>query len=134
MGDVRVPAWHSATGLHADNDRVYDAFGELLHNLPMSYTDLAARIGVSQPAVSRWASQVSHPSLGEMSAAYAAVADHLDGIREYLDRFGRVLVLIEEAVRLRAVEGARPSQPDSSPREPRRLELANRLRAALGQE
>ena len=107
MGENRVPAWYAATGLHAENDRVYASFQELLHQLPMSYTELAARIGVSQPAVSRWASDVSHPSLDEMSAAYAAVESRLGEIRDALSRFGEVLRLIDEALRLYESLGGR---------------------------
>lgn len=132
MGETRAPAWHAATGLHADNRRVYDAFRELLHHLPMSYTELAARIGVSQPAVSRWASHVSHPSLDEMSAAYAAVADQLDEIRQHLDHFGKVLGLIEEALQLQLRAPPEPVRFDPGRSEVRQRDLADRLRATLG--
>ena len=132
MGETRVPAWYAATGLHAENHRVYDAFRDLLHNLPMSYTELAARIGVSQPAVSRWASDVSHPSLDEMSAAYAAVAEHLDEIQEYPDRFGEVLGLIGQAIELYQIAPVEPVVLELSEREVARRQLTNRLRSMLG--
>lgn len=132
MGESRVPAWYAATGLHGDNHRVYDSFRELLHHLPMSYTELAARIGVSQPAVSRWASDVSHPSLDEMSATYAAVQAHLDEIGEYLEQFGEVLGLVEEAMHLYLVEMEDRRDPDPGPREITRRGLTDRLRQMLG--
>lgn len=146
MGAPRVPTWYAATGLQAENHRVYDAFRQLLHHLPMSYTELAARIGVSQPAVSRWALDKSHPSLDEMAAAYAAVAEHLDEIHDRLDRFGEVLGLIEQALRLHEGDpvgstsgpvaddpvdvGATPVPP--APLEDRRRKLTRRLRHTLG--
>ena len=132
MGDSRVPAWYAATGLRGENRRVYESFKNLLHNLPMSYTELAARIGVSQPAVSRWASDVSHPSLDEMSAAYAAVQAHLDEIGTHLERFGEVLRLVEEALRLYRIELERPATDTPEPREVDRQDLADRLRDKLG--
>ena len=132
MGDTRVPKWYAATGLHSENHRVYDAFRELLHHLPMSYTELAARIGVSQPAVSRWASDVSHPSRDEMAASYAAVASHLEEIQEYLLRFGEVLRLIEEALDLYELEAPAGSDGDAEERRVTRREVTHRLREMLG--
>jgi transcriptional regulator with XRE-family HTH domain len=96
--------WYAATGLHGDNQRVYDAFQEFLHNLPMSYTDLAACVGVSQPAVSRWATNVTHPSLQEMSEAVGVVRNCIDEIQANVDRFTEVLRLVEEAMRLYEIE------------------------------
>ena len=132
MGESRVPEWYAATGLRGENHRVYDTFRELLHHLPMSYTELAARIGVSQPAVSRWASDVSHPSLDEMAAVYAAVQAHLDEIGEHLEQFGQVLGLVEEALHLYRVEAEGPPVTDPEPRQVARRGLTDRLRQMLG--
>ena len=100
MGETRVPTWHAATGLQGDNSSVYRAFQEFLHNLPISYTDLAGSVGVSQPAVSRWASDVTHPSLEEMSAAVEVVRARLEECRFQTERFSAVLGLIEKAMQL----------------------------------
>lgn len=127
MGENRVPEWYAATGLHGENERVYQSFRELLHQLPMSYTELAARIGVSQPAISRWAADHSHPSLDEMSAAYAAVDSRLGEIRECLNRFGEVLRLIDESLQL--YESL--PEVDSERREATRRAVTQRLRATL---
>ena len=100
MGEARVPTWHAATGLQAESRRVYELFRDLLHHLPMSYTKLAGRIGVSQPAVSRWAADVSRPSLSEMAAVFDAVSDEVEEVRLHLDSLGEVLLLVQKAVRL----------------------------------
>jgi len=100
MGETRVPTWYSATGLDGENCRVYEAFQDFLHNLPISYTDLAASVGVSQPAVSRWAGDVTHPSLEEMSTAVEVVQTRLEECRMRTERVAEILGLIEEAMRL----------------------------------
>jgi transcriptional regulator with XRE-family HTH domain len=119
--------WYAATGLHGDNQRVYDAFQEFLHNLPMSYTDLAACVGVSQPAVSRWATNVTHPSLQEMSEAVGVVRNCIDEIQANVDRFTEVLRLVEEAMRLYEIEvqGRDDVDPDQQ-------RVTARLREELG--
>jgi transcriptional regulator with XRE-family HTH domain len=127
MAEARVPIWYAATGLLGDNQRVYDAFQEFLHNLPMSYTDLAACVGVSQPAVSRWATNVTHPSLQEMSEAVGVVRNCIDEIQANVDRFTEVLRLVEEAMRLYEidVQGRDDVDPDQQ-------RVTARLREELG--
>lgn len=127
MAEARVPAWYAATGLRGDNQRVYDAFQEFLRNLPMSYTDLAACVGVSQPAVSRWASNVTHPSLEEMSEAVGVVRTCIDEIQQQVDRFTEVLRLVEEAMRLYEIE--LEGRDDVDPHQQR---ITARLREELG--
>ncbi len=127
MAEARVPAWYAATGLRGDNQRVYDAFQEFLRNLPMSYTDLAACVGVSQPAVSRWASNVTHPSLEEMSEAVGVVRTCIDEIQQQVDRFTEVLRLVEEAMRLYEIK--LEGRDDVDPHQQR---ITTRLREELG--
>jgi predicted transcriptional regulator len=127
MAKARVPAWYAATGLRGDNQRVYDAFQEFLRNLPMSYTDLAACVGVSQPAVSRWASNVTHPSLEEMSEAVGVVRTCIDEIQQQVDRFTEVLRLVEEAMRLYEIK--LEGRDDVDPHQQR---ITTRLREELG--
>lgn len=127
MGEGRVPIWYAATGLHGENSLVYEAFQEFLHNLPISYTDLAGAVGVSQPAVSRWAGDVSHPSLDEMSSAVDVVRDRLDEIQRQTERFTHVLRLIEEAMRLYELEV--DGRVDIDRHQQR---ITERLRAELG--
>lgn len=127
MGDARVPTWYAATGLHGENDRVYEAFQEFLHNLPVSYTRLADEVGVSQPAVSRWASDATHPSLDEMAAAVDVVRTRLDEIGRQAERFAQILRLIEEAMRLYDLEVEGRSDVD-----PHQQRITARLRAELG--
>jgi transcriptional regulator with XRE-family HTH domain len=127
MGDARVPAWYAATGLHGENARVYEAFQDFLHNLPVSYTHLAGQVGVSQPAVSRWASDVTHPSLEEMSAAVEAVRERLAEIGRQTERFAEILRLIEEAMRLYHLEIEGRTDVD-----PHQQRVTARLRAELG--
>jgi len=104
MNEARVPTWYAATGLHRENARVYEVFQGFLHNLPLSYTHLAAEVGVSQPAVSRWASDVTHPSLEEMSTAVDVVRSRLDEIQQQTEHFATILHLVEEAMRLYDLE------------------------------
>jgi transcriptional regulator with XRE-family HTH domain len=127
MGEARVPTWYAATGLHGENSLVYEAFQKFLHNLPISYTDLAGAVGVSQPAVSRWASDVTHPSLGEMSTAVDVVRARLDDIQRETERFSELLRLIEEAMRLYELEVEGRGDIDRH-----QQRITERLRAELG--
>ena len=127
MSETRVPTWYAATGLHGENSRVYEAFQEFLHNLPLSYTHLAGEVGVSQPAVSRWASDVTHPSLDEMSAAVDVVRSRLDEIRQQTERFAEILRLVEEAMRLYDLEAEGRADID-----PHQQRITARLREELG--
>jgi transcriptional regulator with XRE-family HTH domain len=127
MSESRVPTWFAATGLHGENARVYQAFQRFLRNLPVSYTNLASEIGVSQPAVSRWASDVTRPSLEEMSAAVDVVRGRLDEIALEAERFAEVLQLIEEAMRLYDLE--EQGRADLDPHQQR---ITARLRSELG--
>jgi transcriptional regulator with XRE-family HTH domain len=127
MSEARVPTWYAATGLHGENASVYEAFQRFLHNLPISYTDLAGEVGVSQPAVSRWASDVTHPSLEEMSAAVDVVRSKLDEITEQTERFAEILRLVEEAMRLYDLEIQGRGDID-----PHQQRVTARLRAKLG--
>ena len=126
MGEARVPTWFAATGLHAENERVYRAFQAFLRNLPVSYTQLAGAIGVSQPAVSRWAGDVTHPSLEEMSQAVSVVRERLDECRRQADYFAEILDLIGEAMRLYELEMAGRSDLD-----PPQQHVTELLRAKL---
>lgn len=127
MSEARVPTWYAATGLHGENARVYEAFQEFLHNLPVSYTQLAGEVGVSQPAVSRWAGDVTHPSLEEMSAAVGAVRSRLDEIKQQTEHFAQILSLVEEAMRLYDLEVQGRADID-----PHQQRVTARLREELG--
>lgn len=127
MNEGRVPTWYAATGLHGENARVYEAFQRFLHNLPLSYTQLAGEVGVSQPAVSRWASDVTHPSLEEMSAAVDVVRSKLDEIKQQTERFAEILRLVEEAMRLYDLEIQGRGDID-----PHQQRVTARLRDELG--
>jgi len=127
MGETRIPKWHAATGLQGENARVYEAFQDFLHNLPISYTNLAASVGVSQPAVSRWASDVTHPSLEEMSTAVKVVQARLEECRMHTECFSEILGLIEEAMRLYDLEVEGRAEVD-----PHQQRVTMRLREELG--
>lgn len=127
MGEARVPTWYAATGLHGENSLVYDAFQRFLHNLPISYTDLAGAVGVSQPAVSRWASDVTHPSLQEMSTTVYVVRARIEEIQRETERFSELLRLIEEAMRLYELEVEGRADIDRH-----QQRITERLRAELG--
>jgi transcriptional regulator with XRE-family HTH domain len=127
MGEGRVPTWYAATGLHGEDSLVYGAFQRFLHNLPISYTALAGAVGVSQPAVSRWASDVTHPSLSEMAMAVDVVRARLDELQSQTERFSEVLRLIEEAMRLYDLEADGRADIDRH-----QQRITERLRAELG--
>jgi transcriptional regulator with XRE-family HTH domain len=127
MSEARVPTWYAATGLHGENERVYKAFQEFLHNLPLSYTNLAGEVGVSQPAVSRWASDVTHPSLEEMSMAVDVVRARLDEIGRQTERFAHILRLVNEAMRLYDLEAQGRGDIDQH-----QQRVTERLRTELG--
>jgi predicted transcriptional regulator len=93
----------------------------------VSYTHLAGEVGVSQPAVSRWAGDVTHPSLEEMSAAVDVVRSRLDEIREQTERFAQILRLVEEAMQLYDLEVQGRADID-----PHQQRVTARLRAELG--
>lgn len=127
MSEGRVPTWYAATGLHGENARVYEVFQRFLHNLPLSYTHLAGAVGVSQPAVSRWAGDMTHPSLEEMSAAVDVVRSRLDEISQQTERFAEILRLVEEAMRLYDLEVQGRGDID-----PHQQRVTARLRDELG--
>ena len=127
MSEARVPTWYAATGLHGENERVYKAFQEFLHDLPLSYTHLAGEVGVSQPAVSRWASDVTHPSLEEMSSAVDVVRARLDEISRQTERFAQILRLVNEAMRLYDLEAGGRGDIDRH-----QQRVTERLRTELG--
>jgi len=127
MSEARVPTWYAATGLHGENERVYGAFQEFLHDLPLSYTHLAGEVGVSQPAVSRWASDVTHPSLEEMSSAVDVVRARLDEISRQTEQFAQILRLVNEAMRLYDLEAQGRGDIDRHQKR-----VTERLRTELG--
>ena len=64
----------------------------------MSRTALAQRLGITQPAVSRWASGDTRPGVAEMRATLDAVADRVAEIQKTHLQAERVVSLVEEAV------------------------------------
>ena len=123
MAERFVPAWCAAVGIvEAETERVYDAFRDVLHDLPMSYADLARRIGVSQPAISRWANGDTHPSLQCMVAVLGAVKDRLAEIQQTTERADDVIGLVTAAVDI----GDDPNQGTED-----LLDLRRKLRAVL---
>lgn len=98
MAERRVPAWFVAVGRDAHAERIYEIFRSVLVNLPMSASDLARRLRVSQPTVSRWTTGAARPSLGEMTGALEIIDDYLAGLHGKLRYLERVLDVVQEAV------------------------------------
>ena len=98
MTEARVPDWHVAVGRGIRPEEVYGVFRALLDDLPMSRTALAQRLGITQPAVSRWASGDTRPGVAEMRATLDAVADRVAEIQKTHLQAERVVSLVEEAV------------------------------------
>ena len=129
MTEARVPDWHVAVGRGVRAEDVYGVFRALLDDLPMSRTELARRLGITQPAVSRWASGDTRPGLAEMRATLDAVAARAAEIQETTLRTENVVRLVEEAVRMHTMSGAanEPGQEDG------RREITERLAELLGE-
>lgn len=100
MTTDRVPAWFIALVPDADPDQVYRVFRDLLENQPMSHTELASKIGVTQPAVSRWATGAAMPSLEGMLKAVEVIAERTAEIQKRVDHTQELLLLLREAVEL----------------------------------
>jgi predicted transcriptional regulator len=98
MSDRRVPAWYTALGLGTQGDRVYDVFVDVLHHLPISSSELARRIGISQPAVSRWSSGSAHASLEQMEKTLDVVDDCISEMAERVNRAREVFALVDRAI------------------------------------
>ena len=98
MYERRVPSWFTAVGPAAHAERLYVLFIEVLHNLPISLSELALRLGVSQPAVSRWASGAAHPSLEQMEATINIVSACVSEMAERLTRAREVFALVDRAI------------------------------------
>jgi transcriptional regulator with XRE-family HTH domain len=105
MTESRVPEWHVAVGHRVRPEEVYGVFRALLDNLPMSRTELARLLKVTQPAVSRWASGDARPSLQQMRAAIDAITARTMAIQNSLWRAGQVVSLVEDAVETQTQTG-----------------------------
>jgi hypothetical protein len=74
-----------------------------------------------------WASDVTHPSLGEMSKAVDVVRARIEEIQRETERFSELLRLIEEAMRLYELEVEGRADIDRH-----QQRITERLRAELG--
>lgn len=127
MNEPRVPDWHVSVGRGIRPEEVYGVFRALLDDLPMSRTELARRLGITQPAVSRWASGDTRPGLAEMRATLDAVAARLAEIqRTHLQAEG-VVRLVEEAVR----NHTEPGPAEEARQDEARRDITDRLAKLL---
>jgi transcriptional regulator with XRE-family HTH domain len=92
-----IPAWFLALDMRNDTPEVYGAFRAVLDMLPISMTELARRLGVTQPTVSRWASGAATPSLEDMVRVIETVAEHTAELQERVSRSQHILALVEKA-------------------------------------
>jgi len=98
MTETRVPSWFAALSFGARGERIYELFSELLHHLPVSATELAHRLEVSQPAISRWASGAAHPSLEQMERTVEILQDELLKMGELVQKTKDAFALVDRAV------------------------------------
>lgn len=106
MSDRLMPIWCAAADLHQEElDRICEVFQDVLHHLPMPNVELARRIGVSQPAVSRWANGKNHASLDHMCEAVRAINEQLAVTQERLYRAESLICMVSEAVKLHQKNG-----------------------------
>lgn len=84
-----------------DVSEVYDVFLAVLERLPMSKTELAEGIGVSQPAVSRWASGDARPTLENMLRAVEVISGRISDLQTRTEHARAVLEAVSESVGLR---------------------------------
>lgn len=134
MAEARVPAWFTAVGSKAAAERVYEMFREVLRHLPMSSTELAGALGVSQPTVSRWANDSAHPSLEEMTAALKVVTQRLHETEIVVARSAGNIALVVEAVRLNQSSTLDRKTQDGRSLAETRDRLAELLRTSLNEE
>ncbi len=92
-----LPRWVLALDLQNEPGEVYGVFREVLEVLPMSRTELARQLGVSQPTISRWASGTATPSLEDMARVVRIVGARTREILECAERSERILSLVQEA-------------------------------------
>ena len=129
MTESRVPEWHVAVGRSVRPEEVYGVFRALLDNLPVSRTELARLLKVTQPAVSRWASGDARPSLQQMRAAIDAITARTMAIQNSLWRAGQVVSLVEDAVETRTQTGRNDDRRSQEERE----RITSRLAELLGE-
>jgi transcriptional regulator with XRE-family HTH domain len=78
-------------------------FRELMADLPMSHTELAEKLGVAQPTVSRWARGKTEPNLDLMVSTVEAVSERLAEQTKRAERARDVLAAVR---RLMAAKGS----------------------------
>ena len=111
MSDKLMPVWCAAADLRVEElDRICEVFQEVLHHLPMPNVELARRIGVSQPAVSRWANGRNHASLDHMCEAVQAINEQLAETQQRLYRAEALVCMASEAVHLYEQNGPGDSE------------------------
>lgn len=98
MSEQRVPSWFTALGFGTSGESIYDLFSDVLQNLPMSFSELARRLDVSQPAVSRWSSRTTHPSLEQMEATLGVLQNRLLEIQDLVAQAREVFDLVDRAL------------------------------------
>ena len=99
MTEKRVPSWFTVLRGPSQGQHLYDVFADVLHNLPMTSTELARRLDISQPAISRWAS-APPISLEQMEATLEVVSERLAEIRKITERAAEAFALLDRAVLL----------------------------------
>ena len=114
MAERRVPAWFTAVGNTTAAESLYELFREVVLNLPMSSTELAREIGVSQPTVSRWAHDTAHPSLDEMALTLEIITRRLRETEATIARAATCVMLALEAVTLQKLAALDPESAGQS--------------------
>lgn len=84
-----------------DTDAIYERFRAVLDVAPMSKTELAEEVGVSQATVSRWTAGDARPSIEKMLQAVAVVEDRLAEIQRRADEAREALEAAETALQAR---------------------------------
>lgn len=110
MTEKRVPSWFAALSFGARGERIYELFAELLHHLPISATELARKLDVSQPAISRWASGAAHPSLEQMELTVEILQDQLHEMGALVQKTKDAFALVDRAILVSDCQ-CLPSQP-----------------------
>lgn len=101
MTPINVPELVVMLPIDMDTGAIYDRFRSVLEVAPMSKTELAEEIGVSQATVSRWASGDARPSVEKMLTLVAAVEDRLDEIQRRAESARQVLEAVERVIEAR---------------------------------
>lgn len=95
MAQLRILKWHAALFGIVEPEEIQTLFSLALKRMPMTHEELAQRLGVSQPTVSRWTSGASTPALSEMRRTIQVIADEVALLHVFVSKLNEILQRVE---------------------------------------